>query len=236
MLFGDAMLNFRFKDTLEILPASNGVEWLKESWSIFTLAPVKILGATIIYLLFNMLLGLIPVAGPLLSFLLFPATSAGLIYFISSIDNNSGTSFAYLFQFINKKFILTGAIMGLLALCVGAALGLIAFGTFYLLGLGLGTIFILIVFLVLTIGYFCVIAIFWLSIPILVFHDDVTISDALKLAYNAVKFNWLPLIVNGLVCIILMALGSLIIVGALIMIPICFICMYCAYKDILIQK
>lgn len=68
------------------LPASSALNWLVRGWTYFMRAPLPWLMLAALYILIGLLLSIVPVVGPLLTALLWPALAGGLYQAARMVD------------------------------------------------------------------------------------------------------------------------------------------------------
>lgn len=222
------------------LEAGRGVAWWSEGWHLFREATGLWIGISVVLVLINIGLGLVPVIGDLASSFLFPVFGAGLMLGCHSLDSGEELTFGHLFAGFQSNFgrlLMVGVLylVGIAAIiAVAAALG---FGggfaaaaaggksTAAFSGLLFGGLAALVL------GVPLVMSI-WFAPGLVVLHD-LTAFEAMKLSFRGCLRNFLPFLIYGLVFIVLAVLASLpLFLGWLALMPVMFCSTYASYRDI----
>lgn len=203
-------------------PASHGWQWVKAALAMFLEAPWRWMGMMLVFALIGITLSLIPLLGNLLSWLVCPVLTGGLMYAAERQSLNDDFTTATLFEGFSRnrnQLLLVGALYILGALLLGGVMVLIVGIEFWGPMMGgnsqqaaammaqhpssilLGS---LVVLLLLIPGMMA----FWFA-PCLVALENLPAWDSLKLSLRATLKNWAAFLVYGLVFFLLGAAASM---------------------------
>lgn len=220
------------------LPASSGMDWLKDAWAIFMARPLLWVGFTIFYFLALIVLSLIPIVGLIAGFV-GTFVLAGVAYVAYQIDMDEPTSFGDLFMGFRHN------VLQQVLLIVVNFVALIVFAVIFtliatMLGVGVGSVLgegaNLVLVLIMLVGllfYIPLVMCMYLA-PILILFHDMSAVSAMSLSFKACLKNILPFLVLGILLIIA---GLVAIIpfglGLLVLMPVMMITSYTAYKQML---
>lgn len=225
----------------------SATSWWSEGWAIFRTGMGTWIGITVTLILINFILGLIPIVGGLVTNLLMPVFSGGLMLACYSCENEGELSFGYLFAGFQKNtgqlfmiglFYLLGIIaIVVVALVIGLVLGL---GGGFISGLAGGsgihsgaasTGILLAALGGVLLGIPLAMSI-WFA-PALVIIHDLKAFAAMKLSFQGCLRNILPFLVWGLLFIVLAIVATIPIgLGWLLLVPTLTGSTYAAYRAI----
>lgn len=230
------------------LPAGDGIEWLKQAWSLFKKDFVIWLVLIVAWLITILVLNFIPYIGQLALSLVSPAIIAGFFYMAHQAHQGHKVEFNDVFYgFKNKLEPLL--ILGAIQLVFYIALGLIT-----VLGVTLGgmamiasaaadsaaSMFVTMAFA--TAGTLVLILISipfsmaMLYAPILVLLHDMTVTQALSRSLKACLSNWLPWLLFCIVTTVLFMLSALtLFIGAIVIAVLCIISVYISYRSVFLK-
>jgi hypothetical protein len=200
------------------VPAAHGWLWIKAAIALFLQAPWRWMGILLVYALVLFPLSMIPYLGSLLSCLVSPVLTGGLMVAAQLQSQDDDFQITTLFQGFSRNrnqllliglfsllfFFLLGALMFLF---VGVGFwGPMMGGYAAMVGQNLPAMLlgILVFFLLIT----PVIMAFWFA-PCLVALEGLPAWDSLKLSLRATLTNWLAFLVYGLVFFLLGVAGSI---------------------------
>ena len=214
---------------LQIWPAMGGVQWVKQGYALFRQHALRWLGALGVLFLVMMAVGMLPVVGDLLGFLLNPVMNAGLMYFASRLAVGREARINDLFVGLRQR---TAALVGagalnllatffLLVLLVMMAIGTLGEEPLQALTVALeGEDFdavkaivephsqaLLLDVLIVMLLYIPLAAAFWFAPP-LILLKQCGVMAALKLSLTACIRNFLPLTLYSLVLVGWVMLGT----------------------------
>lgn len=231
--------------------AGQGVAWIGEGFNMFKENIGVWIGVTIVFFLIFFVLGLIPLIGPLATYVLAPILLGGIMLGCYDQDKGDGFTFNHLFAGFSKnagQLALVGVIYAVLLivamipmfLTMGAVFGSIMAGTASpeaeaqaIQNLNWGSFAIggLVTFVLSVLVGFA----YWLA-PALVAIHDMNAIEAMKTSFKASLKNVLPLIIFGLIMFILSVIGMIpLFLGLLVVVPMGIAGQYAAYKDILVK-
>ena len=223
-------------------PAGAGVEWLKESWALFSRSAGLWIGITVALLVITMVVGMIPFLGFLANTLLTPVFIAGIILGCKAVEEGEALTFGHLFAGFSTNIgnlILIGLLylvgMIVIFLIVGVAAGLAGFSFFSGSVAALNPMLFLLIGLI---GLLCIIPLvmaIWHA-PALVVVHNVPPVQAMKSSFFGCLKNFIPFLVYGVVLIPLSILAMIPLgLGLLVLFPMLYISMYASYKSIFIR-
>lgn len=223
------------------LTAGRGSAWWSGGWSLFRKASGLWIGITIAMIILMMLLTVIPVLGPLATYILMPVLSGGLMLGCHSLQSDEGLSFGHLFAGFQRNFgqlalvgllYLVGFVVVMLILFVafGGAFAMAVFGGSARSGAALST---LIFGVVLAFTLITPLAMSIWFAPALVMLNEIPAAQAMKLSFLGCWRNVLPFLVYGLIAIALMFAATIpFALGWLVLIPTGICSSYRAYREI----
>ncbi|MBU0654677.1 MAG: hypothetical protein KJ914_06025 [Gammaproteobacteria bacterium] len=226
------------------LSAGAGISWLSESWPMVKSNLGTWVLITLALFAIQFVLGIVPVAGDIISSLIGPVFTGGILMGVKAIAGGDALRFDYLFEGFKQKF---GSLVGLGALTLGIMFlfGIIIGGAFVgmnmdtmqpdmnpaelLSGANTGLIAVGMILLLL------VLMLFWFATQ-LVALNDVPVFQALSMSFKACLRNPLSLLVYSLAALALLILGAIpLLLGLLVVVPWFFSSMYVSYKQIFLQ-
>ncbi len=225
------------------LPAGRGWEWIKEGFEMFKANPGVWVLLAIVYLIIVIVLSFIPLLGSLALNVINPVFIAGIMLACVAIYNRENFSVGHLFKGFQIPQTGRLCLLGLLLLViifgimmvVGiiAAVVLGASGGFEMMlanggpGIGMILMFLVVMLVMLPITMMMYFA------PPLVALSDVSITESLSLSFRGCLKNMLPFLVFGLIAILLSIIAIIPFgLGLLVLMPVMFAALFCAYKDI----
>lgn len=226
------------------LPASHGVLWIKQAWQIFMARPLLWLGIAVFYVIVMIGFSFLPFLAWIPS-LMATFFMASLAYIAYEVEVGEEVRFADLF--VSFEHNLLQQILLILLYWVGIVAIFVPMA-FLFVGLNLGAVVTgsgdpsqsaLTLVLAVLLGVFLMIPLImamWFA-PVLILFHEMSAIEAMKLSFKACVRNILPFLVYGLVMLLLMVLAALPLgLGYFVMLPLGFIIIYVAYKDILITR
>ncbi len=228
--------------------AGRGWGWVAEGWALFKDRPWAWIGAILIYLVISIALNLVPFIGGLISTLLGPVFTGGLMIGAHTQYQGGRFEVEHLFAGFSRKpgplALIALGYLGfiiLMVLVIGLGIGAVAAltGPGFLDGIDpshqdlgdLGPLMLLPVLVALLLGVPLVMAV--LFAPALVALNDVPVMGAFKLSFLGCWRNLVPLSVFGLATLALFLAAMLTFgLGLLVVMPVLTIAVYLAYRDI----
>ncbi len=209
-----------------------GWGWMVDGWTLFKKNPGVWVLMILIYGVVMVLLSFVPLLGPLASALLGTMLTGGLIYGASKLDGGEKLEIMQLFQAFQDSTrtgpmltlggiaLVTNLLMAIVSKGLVAS-SLMQFGATTLLGI----LLLLLMAAVLT-------AMLFYAVP-LVMLKNIEPFEAIKISVMGGLRNWLPLLVFGLICGVLMVLAAIPMgLGLLILGPVTAGAWYQSYKDL----
>jgi uncharacterized membrane protein len=221
--------------------AERGWGWIAEGWHLFKQQPWMWIGIWIALFVILIVLGFIPVLGPIANALLWPIFSAGLALGCRALAEGQPLEFGHLFAGFRER-LGTLAGVGALTLVISFAIGVVvAVG----MGVGFATMFggakpatpeagmaaLLagLVMLALMLPLFMAI---WFAPLLVVFHER-GVLEAMKESFQGCLRNIVPFLVYGVIGFLLMILATIpAALGWLVLGPVLVASIYTAYRDI----
>lgn len=236
------------------VPVGRGASWIGEGWALFKAAPVMWIVALLILFGIQMVLGLIPVLGGLVSIVIGPFFMAGLLAFGHGIARGEAADLGKLFIGVKQK---TGALVAValiyFLMVIALIVAFLAVGFAMLGGLsaltegnmdglinaimnGGGLTGLLILALAFVAVMTLVAAAYWYA-PGLVLYTDLGAGAALKESFRACLSNWLAFLVYGILGVLLMIIGMIPFgIGLLVVLPLLMASYYASFRDLFGQQ
>jgi len=228
------------------LAANRGWAWIKQGYALFMKAPLLWIVVVLICFFAAAGLSAVPVVGEPLASLLLPVVLAGLMAGCRALERGEELELAHLFSGFQQRtsqlvtlggIALVGQflIFGVMMMAGGAALvGILMSGQPVedpeivrqaMAGAGLA--------ILLGLALFSVLMMAMQFAPMLVYFNNATPVEAMKLSLRAFLANIGPMLVYGVTFMMLAILASLpMMLGWLVLLPIVFTSLYACYCDI----
>ncbi len=223
-----------------------GYAWIAEAWPYFTGNPLGWIGATVVFFLISMVVGIIPLGGILLN-IFYPVVVGG--FMLGCIAHKEGGSFEFQHMFAGfkapyfKRLAMLGVFYTILTFVAIAMIGVLAF---VMLGgfdffqeikqaqiddvSAYATDIMLLSLIAVTLFTPCIMAI-WFA-PTIIISSEETALSAMLLSFNACIKNILPLTLYGIVVFILAIIASIpLMLGYLVLLPVLSASVYVAFLD-----
>lgn len=225
------------------VPTGNGWAWLADAWTLFRGAAGTWIGMGVVLALIFVVLAVVPILGPLASFILGPVFTAGLVIAGRTAAEGGEPRFAQLFDGFRHRFGTLAAVgalylVGTVAIMLVVSL-LTGVGLFGMMGsstppdtlAALGGRLAIAILLMLALMVPLVMAL-WFAPPLVVFNDLGAV-ESMKASFAGCLKNILPFLFYGLVLLIASVVASLpFMLGWLILGPVMGASIYTAYRDI----
>ena len=223
------------------VPAANAWSWIVKGFALFKAFPLMWIILFIIYLVIIVPISLIPVIGSVLSTLLAPVFSAGLMWGCKAVSQKQDLEINHLFAGFKRnsaQLIAVGGIYmaGLLMIAVMVVLALGKETTDLLMqGKSLSQeqanatmppiLFAILFMIPLLMAY-------WFA-PVLTGLNNLTAVNAMRLSFKASFRNILPFLLYSLIVVVLLVLAIVPFgIGLIVMFPLMMTSLYCSYVDI----
>jgi hypothetical protein len=222
-----------------------GVTWFGEAWRLFMGAPGIWIAVFVIFMLMTLVLAIIPL-GSLVSSLLYPVFTAGLMLGCRELDSGGKLELAHLFAGFKKNagnLILVGLLYLVGVVVIGIIVGIAAALAIPLLVPG-GALrgdfssmmvmvpLFLLGFLVMLALMLPLIMAIWFAPALVIFHDLQPMA-AMKASFAGCLKNIVPFLIYGLVGLGLAILAAIPFgLGFLVYGPVVWASMYTGYRDI----
>ena len=224
------------------VPFENGWSWLAAGWSIFKRAPGIWIGMIIVLCLIYLVLGVVPILGPVASLIAGPVFTGGLMLASRTIDQGGEAQFTQLFGGFSHRFgslvgvgvlYLVGfaAILFVVFIAGGASIVTAVHATTpeEIMAAGAGLLLAALIFFALLIPLLMAV---WFAPPLIVFHDVGSVA-AMQASFAGCLRNMLPFLLYGIVWFIASIVASIPLgLGWLVLGPVTAASIYTAYKDI----
>ena len=227
------------------VPTGNGWTWIGDAWTIFRAETGTWIGMVLLFAVIFIVLGMIPLLGPIASMVFGPVFTGGLVIAARTIDQGGDMQFAQLFAGFKHRFgalltvgalYLAGflAIIVIVSLVTGAGLFGLMMGTTQPAGedmakigaaLAIGILIMLALLLPLVMAI-------WFAPPLVVFHELGPV-EAMKQSFIGCLKNMLPFLLYGVVLLVASVVASIpLFLGWLVLGPVIAASIYTAYRDI----
>ncbi|BBA35891.1 uncharacterized protein sS8_3959 [Methylocaldum marinum] len=221
--------------------AGSGMTWLSEGWDLFRKAPGTWIGIVVVWFLVSIAMNLIPVVN-LLSSLVYPVLTGGLMLGCRSLEQGRGLAFGHLFEGFQSHFgklALVGLLYLLGALVVAGGVFAVVLGGSGALGIFTGTppdestlLMVMVAALIAFALLVPLIMAFWFAPALVVFHDKSAV-EAMGLSFRGCLGNIMPFLVYGIVGFIAAIVATIPAgLGWLVLLPVFIGSTYKAYQDI----
>ena len=225
------------------VPTGNGWTWIAAAWSIFRAAAGTWIGMVVVFAVIFMVLAVIPLLGPVVTFILGPVFTAGLVIASRTADQGGDMRFSQLFAGFKHRL---GALAGVGALYLVGMIAIIfitsiftGVGMFSVLGgatnpeqlarMGLTLALAMLIMFGLMLPLIMAI---WFAPPLVVFHD-MGAWEAMKASFVGCLKNMLPFLLYGIVLLVASVVASVpLFLGWLVLGPVIAASIYTAYRDI----
>jgi len=237
--------------TIKVAETERGIAWLTEGFDYFKRGAGVWIGITITFLIFYIILSVIPVIGGLLLTLLTPVLLGGLILGCRDLDQGKAMAVNHLFAGFSTntgQLILLGLFnyIGMILIMVISMVIVMPFlgGMEYMMqfmhtmehgdltmapGMFLGMLLVLLVGLLF---YLPLIMALWFA-PVLIVVDRQNAIDAMVNSFKGCLKNILPFLLYGLLGLVLAIVASIpLMLGWLVLFPMIVASVYLGYKDI----
>lgn len=234
--------------------AGRGANWIGEGWTLFKVAPWMWIVALLIVAGIQIVLGVIPILGNIVSMLIGPIFMVGVLAFAHGIAQGEEADVGKLFIGFKEKLGTLIAVAGLYIVMIVAVIAVGAIVTLPLLGganllnaaspeqamqalmEGVGGAGMLIAMLAIFALTLPVVAAYWFA-PGLVFYADMGAVAAMKQSFSACLRNWLPFLVYGILASLVILLGALaLVIGLFVALPVLMASYYAMFRDLFGQK
>lgn len=225
------------------VPTGNGWSWISAAWSLFRAEAGTWIGIVVALAVIFIVLAVIPILGPIASFVLGPVFTGGLVIASRTTDQGGDMRFSQLFAGFKHRF---GALAGVGALYLAGMVAIIflvslftGVGMFSVLGgaaspevlaaAGATLAIAMLVMLALTLPLVMAI---WFAPPLVVFHEMGAV-EAMKASFLGCLKNMLPFLLYGVVLLVAAVVASVpLFLGWLVLGPVIAASVYTAYRDI----
>lgn len=227
------------------VPTGNGWTWIGDAWSIFRAEAGTWIGMVLLFAVIFIILGLIPLAGPIASMVFGPVFTGGLVIAARTVDQGGDMQFAQLFAGFKHRFAALATVGALylagfvaILVIVSAVTGAGVFGL--MMGTSqptpeemakIGAALAIGVLLMLALLLPLVMAV-WFAPPLVVFHELGAV-EAMKQSFAGCLKNMLPFLLYGVVLLVAGVVASIpLFLGWLVLGPVVAASIYTAYRDI----
>ena len=231
-----------FLPTGRTVPTGNGWTWIADAWTLFRAAAGTWIGIVLVLAVIFMVLAILPLIGPVASFVLGPVFTGGLV--IASRNAEQGRmAFADAFAGFKHRFgtlaavglIYLVGIVGILFLTT-IVTGVGMFGVLggattpdQLASFGLTLALALLIMFGLMLPLVMAI---WFA-PALIVFNDLGAAEAMKASFFGCLKNMLPFLLYGIVVMIASVIASIpLLLGWLVLGPVLVASIYTSYRDI----
>lgn len=241
-------------DNLDLLPEARslsigaGVSWIKEAWALMKPNLGIWVLMLLVYMIFQVVMSIIPVAGGIVAQLLAPVIMAGLLMAAKHADLGGTVRFDFLFEGFKTKF---APLLGLGALMLGVyiVIGILVGGGMAVSmstasfdpetgTMDAGAMFSPIMLILMLVGLVIavLISLAFAYATHLVALNDVPVFESVKRSFKGAAKNILPLIVYILMAFVIFIVSAIpLLLGLLITIPLFFVTSYVSYKQIFLN-
>ena len=224
-----------------VVDAARGWNWITDAFALFKKQPGNWILVLIVGVAITAVLHLLPIVG-LVSGLLFPVFNGGLMLGCRALDSGEQLTVGHLFAGFKENtsnLVLVGVIVGVLSMLIAVPVMLAAVGPAFITLLTGGRPDFALFGLRLVFGGLIVAALLlpvymamWFA-PALVVLNGMSATAALKASFTACLRNVVPFLVYGVLMLVLYFVAMIpLALGLLVYLPVMFISIYTAYRDI----
>ncbi|HHC74722.1 MAG TPA: hypothetical protein ENK78_06575 [Thiothrix sp.] len=241
-------------DNLDLLPEARrlpigaGISWIKEAWALMKPNLGIWVLMLLVYIIFQIVMGMIPVAGGIVAQLLGPVIMAGLLMAAKHADLGGTVRFDFLFEGFKTKFaplLGLGALMLgvyiIIGILVGGGMAVSMSGTNFDPETGVmdaSAAFSPMMLILMAVGFvfLVLISLAFAYATHLVALNNVPVFESIKRSFKGAAKNILPLIVYMLIAVVILSISAIpLLLGLLITIPLFFVTSYVSYKQIFLN-
>jgi len=232
---------------IQRVDAGKGLAWFGEGWRMFTRDPGMWIVLTVVGAIVALVLGLIPLVGPMLLAMLIPGLTGGYLYAASESMSGRRIDVSQLFVALqqpekrNPMLVLGAILLGfhillmlIAVLLVGGSMGVMGMAGHsdnHALAAGAGVGLLLALLIISLIGLLVAMA-FIYAIPLVMFTPSLP-GEAIRSSLRACITNFLPLLVFSVIYLVLATLAAIpFMLGYLILMPVSFGAIFASYRDI----
>ncbi len=224
--------------------AGRGIAWLSEGWTIFKRDPGMWIALIIVWGVIQLVLGMVPVVGVMLSALLGPALGGGLMFAAREGAEGRPLDINHLFAAFRDEsrrnpMLVLGTILVVFNIVMLVVFMIFVGGSMAMMGqphyntlaagMGIGMLLVLLVFLCL--GLLVTMALLY-AVPLVMFTDTPPMA-AMKSSFAASMVDFMPLLVFSIFYLLLALLAAIPLgLGFLLLLPVTVCAIYASYRDI----
>jgi len=229
-------------DAGRTVAAGRGWNWIVEGFALFRRQPGMWILTVVLLGVISIVIGTVPLLGPLANALLFPIFAGGLMLACKDLDQGSALELSHLFAGFKQKtgdLVLVGAfnLVGWVVITI-AVFAVVGGGVFMgimrggMPGVGISIASMLIALLLVTGLSLPLYMATWFAPALIVLHGLAPVA-ALKASFYACLRNWIPFLVYGVVLLVACLIAVIpAFLGFLVLIPVLIASVYTAYRDI----
>ena len=228
--------------------AGRGTAWIGEGFATFKASPLNWVIITVLLIVIQIILGLIPIIGQIAGNIIWPLFIAGIMLGCAALDEGDDLTIGHLFAGFSAKpgpLLGLGAMYLVMLLGVGIVVGILAaisgIGMAGLAGAGGGgmpggeavAVGGILMLVLVAMGLFLpVIMAIWFA-PALMVLADKGVFESLKLSFVGCLKNIIPFLIYGIIALVLLIIGAIPFgLGWLVVIPLLWGSLYASYRDI----
>ena len=233
--------------TPTVAPIGRGAGWILDGFTYFKKSPMHWIGVLVLLILFYVVLGYIPIIGPLAGQLLMPVFFGGLMLGCHAQSQGNSFSVNHLFAGFSEH----GAnlvVLGLLYLLGMIVITIVLVVLLFILPGGLemyegleagdtevarstATLMILVVLTAMAL-YLPLVMAYWFA-PVLIVLHGLKPLNAMMASFRGCLYNILPFLVYGIVALVFFFIAMIpLMLGLLVLFPMLIASVYIAYRDI----
>ena len=230
-----------FSAAARSVEGGRGWSWIAAGWDLFKAQPGMWILLMIVYLVFVILVSLVPFLGPLINMLIYPVIAAGMMIGCRAVENGQPLEVAHLFAGFRQNtsnLLMLGllTIVGWIVILVPVML--VMGGSALLTGMSspaalgaAGSSFLIAVLLIIALSVPLYMAL-WFAPALVVFHA-LTPTDALKTSFFACLRNIVPFLLYGVILVFFSIAATIpAALGWLVLGPVIIASIYMGYRDI----
>ncbi len=225
-----------------VVDAGRGWEWIVSGFALFKKQPGMWILFFVVYAVFSILLGFVPLLGGLVNMLLYPVFAAGMMLGCRALDTGGELEIEHFFAGFKRNtsnLMILGLLMLVALIVILVPAMLLVGGAGFFAGthggvagytaLGMTMVLTMLVVLAASVPVYMAL---WFA-PALVVFRDMKPMEALKTSFLACLKNIVPFLLYGVIALALCVIAAIpFALGFVVLVPVLIASIYAAYRDI----
>jgi hypothetical protein len=233
-----------------------GIGWIGEGWTLFKAAPTTWVLMTLVFIILSIVLSFVPLLGSFAIYIAYPVFTGSFMLCAHHVMHDEEIPVGDLFSGFKERM---GPLFGVGGIYLAGTIGIVVIvGIFAAMVLGANAAFLgqfsegssinsgagaamatsmVIVVLISLLAFFPLMMAIWFAPALIILHEELAVSQALKLSFMGCLRNILPFLVYGIVLFILIIVAMIPIgLGLLVVVPTAYCSVYASYRDIYLNN